>query len=71
MQRLPQRTLVVGIDSDLLYPLPLSQQMADALPNATLLVVLCSCSVFVTVLFFLQLPSFLIVFFFSIFADYM
>ena len=39
LRSLAQRTLVVGIDSDLLYPLPLSREMAELIPSAELRVI--------------------------------
>jgi homoserine O-acetyltransferase len=36
LQSLKQRSLIVGIDSDLLYPCELSQEIADLIPNSTL-----------------------------------
>jgi homoserine O-acetyltransferase len=39
LRALAQRTLVVGIDSDLLYPLPLSREMAELIPRAELRVI--------------------------------
>ena len=39
LRALAQRTLVVGIDSDLLYPLTLSREMAELIPRAELRVI--------------------------------
>ena len=39
LKSLKQRSLIVGIDSDLLYPCELSQEMADLIPNSSLHVI--------------------------------
>lgn len=36
LARITQRVFVVGIDSDVLYPLELQRELADGIPNATL-----------------------------------
>jgi homoserine acetyltransferase len=39
LRSLPQRTLVVGIDSDLLYPVDLQHELAHCIPKASMFVI--------------------------------